>query len=247
MKGPEAGGRVPNDDASGDCAIGPRTLQDFYQDKNDRYFEGLRTDILGDLPSNPDARILEIGCGLGSTGEACLATGRAGFYCGVELDRKAAAIAATRLSVVHCGNVEHMDLDILGGNFDALIMSEVLEHLVDPWGVVAGLAPRLKTGALVFASSPNVSHKQVLRALLNGRFDYTPVGVMDRTHLRWFTPATYREMFEQAGLRTLSTTPLAPIGRKAALINSITGGRFAHLFAEQIMYRGMRPSGTEVA
>lgn len=241
MKGPEAADGLPNDDAPGDRGTGPRSLQDFYQDKNDQYFEGLRTDILGDLPSNPNARILEIGCGLGSTGEACLATGRAGFYCGVELDRQAAAVAAKRLTEVHCGNVEHMDLDVIGGDYDALIMSEVLEHLVDPWGVLAALAPRLKPGALVFASSPNVAHKDVMRALLNGRFDYQPVGVMDRTHLRWFTPATYREMFEQAGFRTLSAGPLSPIGRKAALINAVTGGRFAHLFAVQIMYRGMRP------
>jgi 2-polyprenyl-3-methyl-5-hydroxy-6-metoxy-1,4-benzoquinol methylase len=243
MKGPEAADGLPNDDAPGDRGAGPRTLQDFYKDKNDQYFEGLRADILADLPSDPRARILEIGCGLGSTGEACLATGRAGFYCGVELDQKAAAVAASRLTQVHCGNVEHMDLDVIGGNYDALIMSEVLEHLVDPWGVLAALVPRLKTGALVFASSPNVAHKHVVRALLKGRFDYQPVGVMDRTHLRWFTPATYREMFEQAGLRTLSTGPLAPIGRKAALVDVVTGGRFAHLFAEQIMYRGVRPSG----
>lgn len=230
-----------SEDADSGVGPSPRSLQDFYTDKSGDYFEGLRADILEALPVNVGARILEIGCGLGSTGEAALASGRAGFYCGVELDRKAAATAAQRLSQVHCDNVESIDLDVLGGDYDVLIMSEVLEHLVDPWGVLAALMPRMKRGGLVFASSPNVSHHGVVRALLAGRFDYLPYGVMDRTHLRWFTPATYREMFEQAGFRTLSVGPLSPIGRKARLINAFTGGRFSHLFAVQIMYKGMRP------
>lgn len=219
----------------------PRSLQDFYSDKTGNYFEGLRADILESLPIDPGARILEIGCGLGSTGEAALASGRAGFYCGVELDQKAAATASKRLSQVYCDNVERIDLAVLGGDYDVLIMSEVLEHLVDPWGVVAALMPLMKPGGQVFASSPNVSHHRVVRALLAGQFNYQPFGVMDRTHLRWFTPATYCEMFEQAGFRTLSVGPLSPIGRKAGLINTFTGGRFAHLFAVQIMYKGMRP------
>jgi 2-polyprenyl-3-methyl-5-hydroxy-6-metoxy-1,4-benzoquinol methylase len=242
MKGPEVADRLPSD-AAADPGTSPRTLQDFYADKNDQYFEGLRADMIADLPLNPGARILEIGCGLGATGEACLATGRAGYYCGVELDRKAAAVAAKRITQVHCGNVEQIDPAVLGGDYDALIMSEVLEHLFDPWGVVAALVPKLRPGALVFASSPNVSHKNVVRALLKGRFDYQAVGVMDRTHVRWFTPATYREMFEQAGLETLAVGPLAPVGRRAVAINAITGGRFAHLFVEQIMYRGLKPPG----
>lgn len=223
------------------AASAPRSLQSFYADKGSDYFVGLRTDILEALPTDPNARILEIGCGLGATGEAALGTGRAGYYCAVELDRSAAETAAKRLSQVLCGNVEQMDLDALGSDYDALIMSEVLEHLIDPWGLLANLLPRMRPGGLVFASSPNISHNRVLRDLLAGRFDYQAVGVMDRTHLRWFTPNSYREMFEQAGFRTVSVTPLAPIGRKARLFNALTGSRFSHLFAVQIMYKGMRP------
>ena len=219
----------------------PKSLQDFYTDKTGNYFEGLRADILEALPLNGEARILEIGCGLGSTGEIALASGRAGHYFGVELDEKAAATAAKRLTRVHRGNVEQMDLDLLGTDYDVLIMSEVLEHLVDPWGVLAALIPRIRPGGCVYASSPNISHQGVVRALLSGRFDYQPSGVMDRTHLRWFTPATFAEMFEKAGFRTLSVGPLSPIGRKAAVINALTAGRFSHLFAVQIMYKGMRP------
>jgi 2-polyprenyl-3-methyl-5-hydroxy-6-metoxy-1,4-benzoquinol methylase len=217
---------------------GARPLADFYADKDDAYFSGMRADIIADLPPDPGARILEIGCGAGATGETALASGRAGFYQGVELDPDTAERARRRLSAVLCANVETLDLGQLGGDYDVLILSEVLEHLVDPWGLVKALAGSLRPGGRVYASSPNVAHHRVIRSLLAGRFDYEPEGVMDRTHLRWFTPATYRGMFEEAGFETLSIGPMAPYDRKARILNRLTGGRSAHLFQVQIMYKG---------
>jgi len=217
---------------------GAKPLADFYAGKDEAYFSGMRADIVADLPPEPGARILEIGCGAGATGEAALASGRAGFYQGVELDPETAERARERLSAVLCANVEALDLSRLGGDYDVLILSEVLEHLVDPWGLLKGLARLLRPGGRVYASSPNIAHNRVIRSLLAGRFDYEPIGVMDRTHLRWFTPATYREMFEQAGFETLSVGPLAPYSRKARFLNRLTGNRSAHLFQVQIMYKG---------
>jgi hypothetical protein len=92
----------------------------------------------------------------------------------------------------------------------------------------------------VFASSPNIAHWTVLRRLAAGRFDYADKGVMDRTHLRWFTPATYRELFEQAGLEVLEVGPVTPLRPKARLLDRLTGGRLRHLFITQIMIRGRR-------
>lgn len=221
---------------TGQQGAGP--LADFYADKDESYFSGMRADIIADLAPDPGARILEIGCGAGATGEAALASGRAGFYQGVELDPDTAERARRRLSAVLCANVETLDLGQLGGDYDVLILSEVLEHLVDPWGLVKALAGSLRPGGRVYASSPNVAHHWVIRSLLAGRFDYEPEGVMDRTHLRWFTPATYRRMFEEAGFETLSVGPMAPYDRKARVLNRLTGGRSAHLFQVQIMYKG---------
>jgi hypothetical protein len=63
---------------------------------------------------------------------------------------------------------------------------------------------------------------------------------MDRTHLRWFTPDSYREMFETAGLEVLSVEPLTPLRWKARAFDGLTGGRFRHLFIAQIMIKGRR-------
>ncbi|HYJ83775.1 MAG TPA: class I SAM-dependent methyltransferase [Allosphingosinicella sp.] len=219
---------------------GAKELRDFYAAKTDSYFSGLRADILAELPQDPAARILEIGCGAGATGEAALGSGRAGFYRGVEFDPDSAGRARAVLSDVVCANVETIDPALIADRYDALILSEVLEHLIDPWGVMKALAPLVKPGGRVFASSPNISHHKVIRSLLAGRFDYEAEGVMDRTHVRWFTPASYRDMFEQAGFTTLSLGPVAPYPRKARLINRLTGGRFAHLFQLQIMYKGRK-------
>jgi 2-polyprenyl-3-methyl-5-hydroxy-6-metoxy-1,4-benzoquinol methylase len=227
--------------AGEDIPAGAKELRDFYAAKDPAYFAGVRADILAELPKDPAARILEIGCATGGTGEAALATGRAGFYRGVEFDPGSAERARSVLTDVVCANVETLDPALIADSYDVLILSEVLEHLIDPWGVLKALSPFVKPGGRLYASSPNISHHKVIRSLLAGRFEYEGMGVMDRTHVRWFTPASYRAMFEQAGFQTLSVGPLTPYPRKARILNRLSGGRLAHLFQVQIMYKGRKP------
>jgi 2-polyprenyl-3-methyl-5-hydroxy-6-metoxy-1,4-benzoquinol methylase len=211
-----------------------------YKDKPASYFANARNDIVERISTGPDAAILELGCGAGGTGRAMLAAGKAGRYVGIELSEAAAALAAESLSQVLVGDVEVMDLTVLEGQFDALIISEVLEHLRDPWSTLRRLVACLKPGGLIFASSPNISHWMVIRDLLAGRFDYAATGVMDETHLRWFTPRSYRRMFERAGVVVDSVGPLASRRWKAKLIGWLSGGRLDHLFVVQIMIAGRR-------
>jgi 2-polyprenyl-3-methyl-5-hydroxy-6-metoxy-1,4-benzoquinol methylase len=216
------------------------SLDTLYQEKPDTYFGNARHDIVARLGTGPGSAVLELGCGAGGTGAAALAAGKAGRYTGLEMSPKAAATALTRLTEVVEGNVESLDLSAWSGAYDALIISEVLEHLTDPWRVVRDLAACLKPGSQVFASSPNVAHWRVVRSLLLGRFDYEESGVMDRTHLRWFTPATYRDMFEQAAITVTAVEPLSPPAPRTRLINGLTRNRFRHLFMEQIMVVGVK-------
>lgn len=205
------------------------------------YFAGVRADIVAQLPTNPAARILEIGCGEGATGALAKAQGRCAHYIGVELDACAASIARNVLDQVIEGNVETLDLTRLSGPFNAVILSEVLEHLVDPWALAAELRKIMRPGATIHASSPNIAHHRIIRALLRGQFAYAQSGAMDRTHLRWFTPQSYREMFEEAGFETLSLNALTPPGWKARLANLLTFGRLGHLTMSQIAYQGRVP------
>lgn len=211
-----------------------------YQDKDDGYFGGVRRDFLELLPQDGSANVLEIGCGSGETGAAAIREGRCATYAGIELAPQAAKVARSRLTEVFEGNVEHMDWPWPNAHFDAVLMSEVLEHLIDPWSVVKRVATVLKPNAAVLASSPNVSQMSVVKGLLADRWELTDTGVMDRTHLRWFTQSTYVRMFEQANILVDSVGPMAAPGPGSKLFNAITFGRFRHLTMRQICIVGRK-------
>ncbi|MFM1814680.1 MAG: hypothetical protein RLZ98_1375 [Pseudomonadota bacterium] len=211
-----------------------------YTDKRAAYFDGARADMLARLPDDPAAAVIEIGCGSGATGAMALRDGKAGRYVGVELSNAAASVAARRLSEVVVGDVEAMRLPWQPGSFDALILSEVLEHLIEPWSVVSRAVQLVRPGGRVLASSPNVAHWRVVREIMMGRFELADEGVFDRTHMRWFTPTTFRRLFEQAGVEIVDVGPVTPFAARTRMLSRLTGGRLDHLFMSQILLEGRR-------
>jgi 2-polyprenyl-3-methyl-5-hydroxy-6-metoxy-1,4-benzoquinol methylase len=211
-----------------------------YAQKPSHYFAGARKKFVDDLPPGREAKMLEVGCGNGDTAAYALATGKCGWCAGIELCAEPAEQAAKRLHDVRIGDVEQMTLPYSPGFFDVLVMSEVVEHFRDPWTTLKRLAALLKPGALVLSGSPNVAHRSVIRMLLRGRWDYASVGIMDRTHLRWFTPATYRELFEDCGFEVVSVGPPGPLRKKARWFNRLTLGRWQHLLHSQIYLKARR-------
>ena len=206
----------------------------FYAAKSASYFSNARADFVDRLAFDPSAAILEVGCGTGATGALALSEGRCGRYVGIELFEAAAEEAREVLSEVVTGNVETMDFKWQPASFDALILSEVLEHLVDPRQVLKSLAPLIRPGGRLLASSPNISHWRVIRELIMGRFEMADQGVFDRTHLRWFTPSTFASMFEDAGFRVDEIGPVTAFSPRTELISRLTASRFDHLFMTQI-------------
>lgn len=210
------------------------TLSGFYAVKPATYFSGARADFVDRLPRDPTAQILEIGCGTGATGALALSEGCCARYVGVELFDSAAAEARDVLSEVIAGNVETLDFDWQPATFDAIILSEVLEHLVEPAAVLKRLSRFVRPGGMLLASSPNISHWRVIRELAMGRFQLAEQGVFDRTHLRWFTPDTFAELAENAGFEIEELGPVTPFSARTELLSNMTGGRFDHLFMTQI-------------
>jgi SAM-dependent methyltransferase len=208
-----------------------------YAEKSDAYFDGAQKHILDLLP-RAELAVMELGCGSGGTARAARAAGKVSRYVGIELNPAAAARAADVLDEVVVGNVEALDLTSFRNQFDVLIMSEVLEHLSDPWAALRAMLGCLRPGGTVYASSPNVAHWHVIRELLKGRFRYEESGVMDRTHLRWFTPESYRAMFEAAGVHVAEVRPIARRTAKARIVSALTGGKLEHLFIGQIFLIG---------
>lgn len=182
-------------------------IADYDAKRDIAYFGNPRADYVSLLPRG-GMSILELGCGNGATGALALREGKAACYVGIELFPEVAAEAERVLTEVHCGDIEQMDIPYGPGTFDGLILSEVLEHLLDPHAVLHRLVRTLKPGAFVLASSPNICHWRNVVNLGRGRFRYTDSGMMDRTHLRWFTPESFRDLFEGAGVVVDRLAPL---------------------------------------
>jgi methionine biosynthesis protein MetW len=147
----------------------------------------------------PNSRVLDVGCGTGVITDT-IRRQRAVSIIGIEPDAERAQRAVARGLDVHLG-VLSPDFIQQQGPFDYIVFADVLEHLPNPAEIVAMARGGLTPGGSVVASIPNVAHWFVRTDLLRGRFDYQDCGIMDATHLRWFTRRTVREFFERLGFQ----------------------------------------------
>src|SRR3954467_9824719 len=155
----------------------------------------LMVELIG---SNRD--VLDVGCANGYLGSVLKQRGCT--VVGLEIDPAAAEDAKGELDEVIVGSVEDMDLvERLGaGRFDVVVFGDVLEHLRDPLPTLRQARRLLKPGGYVVISIPNVAHGAVRLSLLRGEFPYRDLGLLDNTHLRFFTRSTVEDLLEGAGL-----------------------------------------------
>ncbi len=150
----------------------------------------------------PGAAVLDIGC---ASGNLLLALrderGCAGV--GLELDPVAVAAARAKGLEVHRIDLAHEPLDqhVANRRFDRVILADVLEHLADPASVLRAVPPLLSPGGQVLVSLPNPTHFDVILAMSQDRFEYTQTGLLDATHLRFFTLASFGALALACGLR----------------------------------------------
>lgn len=159
-------------------------------------------DLLAMIP--PQARrVVEVGCMHGAMAQAYRATNPAVHYTGIDIDPEYAAVAAASCHETFAGDIEQFD----GAAFDKLfpsdcwIFGDCLEHLRDPWRLVKAIRGAIDPDGCLLACIPNAQHWSVQLRLASGLFRYEDSGLMDRTHVRWFTRVTMTEMFLQAGWR----------------------------------------------
>jgi 2-polyprenyl-3-methyl-5-hydroxy-6-metoxy-1,4-benzoquinol methylase len=171
-----------------------------------RYFSDAKPAFL-QLIDPCGLRVLDLGCGGGHNG-AMLKKAGAREVVGVELDAGAAAEARKRLDRVCECDLAHLDPGELGEEpFDAILASDVLEHLPDAEGVLAVAVTRLRPGGAVVLSLPNVSNVYVFAQLLLKSWPRKGSGIFDRTHVRWFAKHDMVRLLQGAGLRVLRVEP----------------------------------------
>jgi 2-polyprenyl-3-methyl-5-hydroxy-6-metoxy-1,4-benzoquinol methylase len=166
--------------------------------KEDGYYSLVREELLPLIPETA-MKILDVGCGEGMLGEYLLQRG-AQTVIGVENNPGAAQSARSRLTRVIEEDVEALSFASDLGHFDAIICADVLEHLMDPWGVLKRLAQCISQDGYLIASIPNTRYLALINHLVNGHWTYDSSGLLDQTHLRFFTLAEIKEMFVKAGL-----------------------------------------------
>jgi 2-polyprenyl-3-methyl-5-hydroxy-6-metoxy-1,4-benzoquinol methylase len=166
--------------------------------------------VLDAVPAG--ARVLDVGCATGYL--AAELTRRGCVVDGVEVDPAAAQQARAHCREVVVGDLEasstHADVErmLAGARPDVVICADVLEHLRDPWTVLAWLRTLIDpNNGKAIISVPNIAHWTGRRALLRGRFDYADFGLFDRTHLRFFTRASARALATRAGFAVQEEHP----------------------------------------
>jgi SAM-dependent methyltransferase len=176
-------------------------------------------------------RILELGCADGYISRHLKERGCR--ITGVEIDAEAAERARPWCEKVVVADLNRADwIEQVGGGFDTILCGDVLEHLAQPevalWHIHRLLAP----GGRVIICLPNIAHIRVRLRLLFGKFDYDSAGIMDVTHLRFYTYKTARELIERTGFRIISYHPLVGGGAPTHWLRVL----FHKLFAGSIMF-----------
>ena len=161
---------------------------------NKNYFSNIRSEIFKLIPKNIEQNILEIGCGNGNTLGKLKEEGYASFTMGIEKNNFCEN-EALKNNIDHfiCDDIENLKNQI-DETFDVILFLDVLEHLVDPWNVLNKIVLFLKSDGIIIISIPNIRNFSIFKKLfLKGRWDYEESGILDWTHLRFFTDSSFKD------------------------------------------------------
>jgi len=192
-------------------------------------------------------RVLEVGCATGYL-SAYLTQQLGCEVVGIELNPQAAELARQHCASVIVGDVEKDAFKSLSGLFDVILFGDVLEHLVCPGAVLSRCKDYLAQNGCILISMPNVAHYSIRIHLLLGRFNYQEYGLLDRTHLRFFTLRTARQLIEEAGYQVADFDVVYSM-RGTRLVQSsqrlerFLKNHFAEVIGFQFIFRAVKRPG----
>lgn len=162
------------------------------------YYDGLNVKLLEAIPADA-RRVLELGCANGRLGGAFKERHPQATWWGVEVSEQAAAAAAQHLDRVVLMDLDSGDLSALEGGFDVVVIGDLLEHLRDPARLLESLHELTTQDARIVCCLPNMSHLSVVQRLVAGDISYDDMGLLDRTHTRFYSPASAFKVFLDGG------------------------------------------------
>lgn len=215
------------------------------------YYDNLRSEIAPLLPKGDFLRVMDVGCGVGTTLQWLKRLRPSMTTIGVEISAETAARVVDGVDQLHVLDVnrEMARLQSYSGKIDLLLLLDVLEHLINPWECLLELRKLLSSTGVVIASIPNVRNLKVLVPLaLQGKWQYQSSGILDRTHLRFFTRTSIVDLFHGAGFavqQLVATGPLRGVsarsipGKVAYVGNLLLGGMLTDVIAHQYLIQAV--------
>lgn len=170
------------------------------------YYKCERPEILALVPWNA-AHVLELGCAEGGLGQS-IKQRQSARVVGIEYSSAAAKVAEGKLDEVIHTDIDEYAFDWPNGTFDCIIAGDVIEHLKDPWRVLSDLKRILNPNGHLIVSIPNAANLRIIHQLATGWFNYEDSGLLDRTHLRFFTRNTFEQALISAGFMVVAVDPI---------------------------------------
>lgn len=192
--------------------------------KPDDYYSQNRNEMMDFIP-NHAKKMLDIGCGEGFFSQQIKQKLNAEVW-GIELDKTRGNIAQTKIDKVFIGDIVELIDEIPDNYFDCIVFNDVLEHLVDPFSLLLDIKNKLKKDGTIVSSIPNVRYFLNLKNLLiKKQWKYEDAGILDKTHLRFFTFRSIVEMFNSLNYEIKIIKGINPINSwKFSLLNILSFG-----------------------
>lgn len=201
-------------------------------ERNPLYYFNVRDDLIRLIPAQT-RRILEVGCAGGMTGKTLREKGVEEIV-GIEINEEVAQSGRCFYNQLIIGDIEKVNLPFENEHFDCILYGDVLEHLVDPWRVLKEHHRFLKKGGTIICSIPNIRHYRILKKLiLGGKWEYVGDGILDRTHLRFFTLDSIQTMLNEAGFEVRELVRRLSGASWLRWVNRIVGRRLDEFLVRQ--------------
>jgi len=207
--------------------------------QNEDYFSSIRKDVITFMGANKDLTILEVGAGTGATLTELKKTGVAKeihAYDLVDVCKNKEYFNSFTID-----NIEQQkELQFNKNYFDAIILADVLEHLLDAENTIAILLPYLKKDGAIYLSLPNIRYANALyKIVVKGSFEYEDFGIFDKTHLRFFCKKDMKKLFEAFPELKIDKieSNLKNLKSKRTTLNKFTFGAFEEFLSLQFFLK----------
>lgn len=203
------------------------------------YHGKLRLEILHLLPGGISS-LLDIGCGNGLTAEYIKTNNHANRVDGIEINPEAYKIAQTKLDSVYRIDLNQGNnpLSVITGKYDCILLLDILEHLIDPQKVLNSCKNILDDSGCVIISLPNIRHYTVLMPLIfKNDWEYTEEGILDKTHLRFFTLKSAIKLIESAGFKVVKYSKNHSYYRGFKILNLLLLGLLSTFSTSQLIFK----------